>query len=67
MQEAAHRAAAATQEAKVSAYLETLPESERLALEREALLASPLAKGRIGPALKKAIVRNFITELLEKK
>lgn len=66
-QEAAQRAAAAQQEAKVSRYLESLPESERLTLEKKAIMASPLATGRIGPALKKAIVQNFVTELLEGK
>ncbi len=65
--DAAEKAAEAAQEAKVSAYLATLSESEKLALERQALASSPLAEGRIGPALKDAIVENFVLELLKKQ
>ena len=65
--DAAHLAVVVAQEEKIRLYLATLSESEQLALEREALAASPLAKGRIGPALKKAIFQNFMNELLEKQ
>ncbi|HUF63285.1 MAG TPA: hypothetical protein VMN36_14515 [Verrucomicrobiales bacterium] len=52
---------------RIAAYLDSLPAPERQKLEKEALARSPLARGRLGAALREAIIHNHAESLLKEK
>lgn len=52
---------------KILAYLAALSVPERAKLEKEAVQRSSLARGRIGPTLRVAIIHNHVKDLLKER
>lgn len=63
--EEAAKAQAEARRLRIQAYLENLSVVERAKLEKEAIISSPLSRGRLGPNIREAIIGNHVEAILK--